>query len=446
MIGGSNAVCRVFEDQTFCWVGIDVGCHGEEYLGRGFDVTDVVRGHNRREVLNDAVLGEPAVDPFAVATRANGQRDAVLLGVGEQIDDAGAQRLRATVFEQTGVVVCLPVGAIDGPAEACFEGIEGIKPTNGAKPFAPFGELEDDVVGLPHFVDDHKILGLGIENGPIKIENKRPNRHAFPRLGMMLYRTMTGTQSIQSAQEHAMNHRDGGVIAVTGGAHRLGAAIVRRAAQQQMRVAIHYHQAHTAAVALAADIAQQGGEVLLHRADFAVDGAAAGFVDAVTAHYGRLDVLVNNAGIWGHTPTETVTATDFRRFQRINVEAAFEAIQRATPWLAAQFGAVINMCDAGVYRPWRHYAPYLASKGALVQLTHTMALELAPQIRVNGVAPGLALVPDDWDAERIAKACAQIPLRRPGTADDVAEAVLYLARARYVTGVVLPVDGGVTQR
>lgn len=243
-----------------------------------------------------------------------------------------------------------------------------------------------------------------------------------------------------------MNHLDGAVIAVTGGAHRLGAAIVRRAAQQQMRVAIHYHQAHTAAVALAADIAQHGGEAFLHRADFIEEGAAAGFIDAVTAHYGRLDVLVNNAGIWGRTPTETVQAADFRRFQRINVEAAFEAIQRATPWLASQFGAVINICDAGVYRPWRSYAPYLASKGALVQLTHTLALELAPQIRVNGVAPGLALAPDDWEAERIAKACAHIPLRRPGTAEDVAQAVLYLAGAPYVTGVILPVDGGVSLR
>jgi len=226
----------------------------------------------------------------------------------------------------------------------------------------------------------------------------------------------------------------------------LGAAIVRRAALQQMRVAIHYHQAHAAARALAADIAQQGGEVLLHQADFGDEGAAAGFVDAVTAHYGRVDVLVNNAGIWGNTPTATVTAADFRRFQRINVEAVFEAIQRATPWLTASHGAVINICDAGVYRPWRNYAPYLASKGALVQLTHTLALELAPHIRVTGVAPGLALVPDEWDAERIAKACAHIPLRRPGSADDVAQAVLYLASAQYVTGVILPVDGGVTQR
>ena len=82
-----------------------------------------------------------------------------------------------------------------------------------------------------------------------------------------------------------------------------------------------------------------------------------------------------------------------------------------------------------------------------MQLTHTLALELAQHnIRVNGVAPGLALVPADWDEERIAKACAHIPLRRPGTADDVAQAVLYLASAQYVTGVILPVDGGVTQR
>lgn len=239
---------------------------------------------------------------------------------------------------------------------------------------------------------------------------------------------------------------DGAVIAVTGGAHRLGAAIVRRAAEQQLRVAIHYHQAQAAAEALAADVQAMGGSVLLHQADFGHEGAAAGFVDAVTAHYGQLDVLVNNAGIWGNTPYAEVTAADFQRFQRINVEAVFEAIQRATPWLQRTAGAVINICDAGVYRPWRNYAPYLASKGALVQLTHTLALELAPLIRVNGVAPGLSLVPDDWDAERIARATAHIPLRRPGSAEDIAQAVMYLASAAYVTGVILPVDGGVTLR
>lgn len=242
------------------------------------------------------------------------------------------------------------------------------------------------------------------------------------------------------------NQHAGTVIAVTGGAHRLGAAIVQLAAQRQMRVAVHYHQAHNDAIALADTVRAAGAEVLLHQADFMQVGAAAGFVDAVCAHYGQLDILVNNAGIWGRTPFETATTADFGRFNRINVEAAFEAIQAARPWLAAQAGAVVNICDAGVYRPWRAYAPYLASKGALTQLTHSLALELAPEIRVNGVAPGLALIPADWDEQRTAQASAHIPLKRAGTAADVAQAVLYLAEARYVTGVILPVDGGVSLR
>ena len=153
------------------------------------------------------------------------------------------------------------------------------------------------------------------------------------------------------------NQRAGAVIAVTGGAHRLGAAIVQLAAQRQMRVAVHYHQAHNDAIALADTVRAAGAEVLLHQADFMQVGAAAGFVDAVCAHYGQLDILVNNAGIWGRTPFETATTADFGRFNRINVEAAFEAIQAARPWLAAQAGAVVNICDAGVYRPWRAYAP-----------------------------------------------------------------------------------------
>lgn len=241
-------------------------------------------------------------------------------------------------------------------------------------------------------------------------------------------------------------HNPARVIAVTGGAHRLGAAIVRHAAAAGLQVAIHYHASASAATALAGELRAAGVACSLHQADFAQPGAAAGFVDAVLAAHGRLDTLVHNAGIWGRTPLQDGAAQDFVRYTQVNVAAVYEATQRALPALAAVHGSVVTICDAGVYRPWRDYAAYLASKGALTQLTHTLALECAPSVRVNGVAPGLALVPDDWDDVRIQQATARIPLRRAGTAADIAQAVLFLASAPYITGVILPVDGGVTMR
>ena len=236
------------------------------------------------------------------------------------------------------------------------------------------------------------------------------------------------------------------VIAVTGGAHRLGAAITRHAASLGYTVAVHYHAAADAAQALRAELHAAGVVCSLHQADFRQPGAAAAFIDAVTAAHGRLDVLVHNAGIWGITPLRDGAVADFAQYTQVNVAAVYEATQRALPWLEAAHGSVVTICDAGVYRPWRAYTAYLASKGALVQLTHTLALECAPLVRVNGVAPGLALVPDDWDTARIQQAAARIPLQRAGTAEDIAQAVLFLARATYITGVILPVDGGVTLR
>jgi pteridine reductase len=113
--------------------------------------------------------------------------------------------------------------------------------------------------------------------------------------------------------------------------------------------------------------------------------------------------------------------------------------------LQAATGAVVNICDAGVYRPWRHYTPYLTTKGALVTMTTALARELAPDIRVNGVAPGLVLPAADWQEPQIQRVVNAVPLRRVGTAADVAEAVLFLASAPYISGVILPVDGGLTR-
>jgi pteridine reductase len=236
------------------------------------------------------------------------------------------------------------------------------------------------------------------------------------------------------------------VILVSGGAHRLGAAIVRAAAQQGMRVAFQYHQSQVAAQQLCHELRQGGHTVWAWQGDWQASDAPVAFAQAARTHYGAIDVVVNNAGVWKPTPIGQITDADWHELYQINVVAAFALIQACLIDLRERSGAVVNICDSGIYRPWSNYTPYLASKGAMRTMTVSLARELAPDVRVTGVAPGLVLPPDDWDAARLARAVAPIPLQRSGTAQDVAEAVLFLAAARYITGVVLPVDGGTTLR
>ena len=238
----------------------------------------------------------------------------------------------------------------------------------------------------------------------------------------------------------------GKVLLVSGGAQRLGAAIVRAGWAAGMRVAFQYHYSTQAAEELCAEASHAGHSVWSWQGDWRNPAHPAAFVTAACEHFGGVDVLVNNAGIWRATPLGEVEANDWHDLYQVNVVAAHAAVQQAAPSLRERGGAVVNICDAGVYRPWLNYTPYLASKGALAAMTMTLARELAPAVRVNGVAPGLALIPDTWSAERQAQAVTNIPLKRAGTAQDVAEAVLILAAAPYITGVIVPVDGGVSLR
>ena len=157
---------------------------------------------------------------------------------------------------------------------------------------------------------------------------------------------------------------------------------------------------------------------------------------------GRRPVRRYNAGIWGKTPLGTVAPERWDELLNTNLRAAFFTAQRAAPALRAAGGAIINIADVGALRPWRNYTPYLVSKGGIVTLTEALAKDLAPEVRVNAVAPGPVLLPDDWTEEQAAKTAKGVLLGRVGTPEDVAGAVVFLAQADYITGVVLPVDGG----
>ena len=234
----------------------------------------------------------------------------------------------------------------------------------------------------------------------------------------------------------------GSTALVTGGAHRLGRAIALELARAGADVAIHYHRSAEAAQALVAEIEQLGAHAVAIAGDLAAVTEAERVVDAALAHWGRLDLLVNNAGIWGATPLGTVTAERWDELLATNTLSAFFTAQRAAPALRAARGAIVNIADVGALRPWRNHTPYLVSKGGVVTLTEALAKDLAPDVRVNAVAPGPVLLPDDWTPEQAVRSAKSVLLQRLGSPEDVAQAVLFLARAQYITGVILPVDGG----
>jgi pteridine reductase len=229
---------------------------------------------------------------------------------------------------------------------------------------------------------------------------------------------------------------------VTGGAHRLGRAIALALADAGANVTIHYHGAEEAAHTTVAELEQRGVGARRVRGNLADTTEAARVVDAAAEHWGQLDVLVCNAGIWGATPLDSATPERWDELYAINTRAPFFLTQRAAPHLRAAGGCMLAITDAGVAGTWKHYTPYLSSKAALAMVVQNLAKDLAPEARANAVAPGPVLLPEDWDEEKRARAARSTLVRRLGTPEDIADAVVFLARADFISGVVLPVDGG----
>lgn len=234
----------------------------------------------------------------------------------------------------------------------------------------------------------------------------------------------------------------GAKVLVTGGAQRLGRAIATELARRGAHVMIHYHSSADEAQAVVEELAALAGEAGSVQGDLAVVAEAERVADAALARWDGLDLLVNNSGIWGKTPLGSVTAERWDELIATNVRGAFFVSQRAAPALRAARGAIVNIADVGALRPWRNYTPYLVSKGAVVTLTEALAKDLAPDVRVNAVAPGPVLLPESSTEEDVKKAARSTLLGRVGSAEDIARAVAFLASADYITGVILPVDGG----
>jgi pteridine reductase len=239
-------------------------------------------------------------------------------------------------------------------------------------------------------------------------------------------------------------------VLVTGSARRVGAATVRALHTAGCRVVVHCNQSRKEADALATELnAIRAKSAAVVQGDLLASNALKGLVDQAYSCFGRLDGLVNNASMFRATPMGQIDEDDWLELMGSNLKAPLFLSQAASGYLRDTGGAIVNIIDIHTERPLRQFAVYNAAKAGLAGLTRSLALELAPQVRVNGVSPGAIIWPDtpgsdaDYPPEERARITQQIPLQRTGSAEDIAGAVKFLLLdAPYVTGQILAVDGG----
>ena len=235
-------------------------------------------------------------------------------------------------------------------------------------------------------------------------------------------------------------------ILITGAARRVGAAIARTLHASGARVILHYRSSAVAAEQLAAALnSVRPDSALLLRGDLRQDGMGEHLVSSVIDQVGRLDGLVNNASSFFPTPVGEIRLADWDDLIGSNLKGPLFLSQAAAPHLKRNHGAIVNIIDIHAERPLSGYPLYCAAKAGLLGLTRALALELAPQVRVNGVSPGPIAWPDDdlFSADERAAIVNHTLLRREGEPQDIAGAVRYLMLdAPYVTGQIIAVDGG----
>lgn len=235
------------------------------------------------------------------------------------------------------------------------------------------------------------------------------------------------------------------VILVTGAARRIGATIVTRLHENGARVAIHHRGSADEAERLADDLNRiRADSATSFQADLLQIEELPALINAVAAWGGKLDGLVNNASSFYATPIGSVTEEQWEELIGSNLKVPLFLSQAAADHLRSSKGTIVNIVDIHSQRPLRNHVVYGLAKAGLAMLTRSLAKDLAPDVRVNGVSPGAILWPEDGMTETAQKAILkQVPLKRAGEPEDIASCVLYLVRdAAYVTGQILAVDGG----
>jgi pteridine reductase len=232
-------------------------------------------------------------------------------------------------------------------------------------------------------------------------------------------------------------------VLVTGAAVRVGRAIARAFAQAGADVVVHYRTSEVQAREAAAELRALGVRAALVQGDQAREGEPERIVAQAAHVHGRLDALVCNAAQFEHAPAAELTRARFDALLAANLSGPFQLTRAAYPHLKERQGCIVNLLDlCGTKQVWEGYAHYAASKAGLAALTRLLALEWAPDVRVNAIAPGAVLFSDELPTARRERVLSRIPAGRIGTPEEVARAVVFLASEPFITGQILAVDGG----
>jgi len=244
-----------------------------------------------------------------------------------------------------------------------------------------------------------------------------------------------------------MQKLKGKVALVTGAARRIGAATVEMLHEAGATVVIHYKSSSEDAIKLSSKLNSiRGNSCLLQQAELSNSEELRKMVDSIIEQTGRLDILVNNASSFFPTPVGEITEAQWDNLIGSNLKAPLFLSQFAAPYLKKNHGCIVNMIDIHGIRPLKDYTVYSTAKAGLLMMTQSLARELGPEIRVNGIAPGAILWPENESKEMQADHDALLEktcLKRVGTPKDITKAILFLVKdADYITGHVIPVDGG----
>ena len=242
-----------------------------------------------------------------------------------------------------------------------------------------------------------------------------------------------------------MNNHINKWVLITGGAKRIGAKIARTLHAEEMNLVIHFNTSSDAANELCSELNSiRNDSAIAIGSNLTNQTEVESLMTKVIETTGQLDVLINNASTFYPTPIEDITLDDWDNLVGTNLKAPLFLCKHAAPYIKESRGCIINMVDIHASKPLKNHPIYGSAKSGLAMLTRSLAKDLAPEVRVNGIAPGMILWPENEPSEEIKqKVIDQIPLKRSGEPNDIAQTVLFLiANADYITGQIITVDGG----
>ena len=242
-----------------------------------------------------------------------------------------------------------------------------------------------------------------------------------------------------------MNNQDKKWVLITGGAKRIGAMIARTLHDEGMNLIIHYNTSSDDANKLCAEInSSRVDSAIAIGANLTNQSEVDHLIPEIIKQTGQLDVLINNASTFYPTPIEDITLDDWDNLVGTNLKAPLFLCKHAAPYLKESKGCIVNMIDIHAKKPLKNHPIYGPAKSGLAMLTRSLARDLAPDVRVNGIAPGMILWPENEPSDEIKQTVIdQIPLKRSGDPEDIANAALFLiTQANYMTGQIISVDGG----